>query len=150
MASVPNVDAREGKTDLSSMSSNVAPTTPEAGATALVVIDLRGRVRHVNLAASQLLGRTVDQMRGLHWQDCLTLVDESTRTVIPDLVCACLTAGKPVQLGADAVLIDSRGAEIPVEGSVAPFRWLDDDVFGTVVMLRPGSGLRRQQAYSAA
>jgi hypothetical protein len=48
--------------------------------------------------------------------------------------------------------MESQGAEIPVEDSVAPFCWMGDDVFGTVMMLRDVAASRnllRQRLYPA-
>jgi PAS domain S-box-containing protein len=129
-------DMRDRGAEFSPITSNFAHMALESVAAGLIVIDLSGCIRYMNLAASQLLGRTLEQSRGLPWRECLRLIDENTRKEVPDLVSGCLATGRPIELGVYALLVDARGAEIPVEGNVAPFCWLDDDVFGTVMMLR--------------
>jgi PAS domain S-box-containing protein len=142
-------DALDHGTEFGLITSNFAHMALESVAAGLIVIDLSGLIRYMNLAASQLLGRTLEQTRGLPWTECLHLIDESTRKAIPDLVGACLASGNPIELGVYALLVGASGAEIPVEGNVAPFCWLDDDVFGTVMVLRdvtPSRKLLRQRS----
>jgi hypothetical protein len=64
----------------------------------------------------------------------------------------CLATRKATQIGLYALLIESQGAEIPIEDSVAPFCWMGDDVFGTVMMLRDvtaSKNLLRHRLYPA-
>jgi PAS domain S-box-containing protein len=153
MGLVREKTVRERQADFSLVTSNFAQIALESVAAALVVMDLFGRIRYMNLAASQMLGCTLEQTRGLPWSECLRLIDENTRRPIPDPVSACLATREATELGLYALLIDRQGAELPVEGSVAPFCWLDDDIFGTVMMLRdvtPSRNLIRQRFHPAA
>ncbi len=126
---------------------DIAGSALESVATGLVVTDLSGHIRYINLLASKMLGRGLAQARGLAWRECLRLVDARTREPIMDPIGACLISGQTTWLGGHILLIDAHGAEIPVEVSVAPFCWLDDDVSGAVLMLRDatrGEKLLRQ------
>lgn len=135
----------------SAVSPNFAQIALESVAAALVVTDLTGRIHYMNLAASQMVGYTLKETRGLPWRKYLNIIDEDTHRPIADPVSACLATRRTMQLGLCAVLVDKQGAEIPVEGSVAPFCWMGDDVFGTVMMLHdvtPSRKLIRQRLYS--
>jgi PAS domain S-box-containing protein len=148
MAIAREKPAHERDADFSLITANFARIALESVAAGLIVMDLAGRIRYMNLAATQLLERTLEQLRGLPWSECLSLIDENTRQLIPDPVGACLASGKTAELSVFTLLTVRDGREIPVEGSVAPFCWLDDDVFGTVMMLRdatPSRNLLRQR-----
>lgn len=136
MALAQHTDTREATADFTPVTSNFAQIALESIAAALVVTDLAGNVRYMNLAASQMLKLTLEQARGRPWRQCLNVIDENTHAPVPDPVRACLATGKAVQLNLYSLLVDPRGGEIPIDGSVAPFCWLDDDIFGTVIMLR--------------
>lgn len=136
MALAQNIEPREAAADFSPATSSFAQIAMESVAAALVVTDLAGNVRYMNRAASQISKFTLEQARGLPWRKCLNVIDENTRAPVSDPVHACLTTGKTVQLDLYSSLVDPHGGELPVEGSVAPFCWMDDDVFGTVIVLR--------------
>lgn len=117
-----------------------APILYESGVTALLVLDLSGRIRYLNHAASEMLGVSLEQARGSAWMNCVNIVDGKTRVPIRYPVGSYLDSGKPAKVGFDAVLISALGMDIPVDVHVEPFAELDDAVIGALVMFRDLSG----------
>ncbi len=120
----------------STAASRFTQRTPLSDAAALVVTDLGGNVRYMNYAASQMLKLTQEEAWGLFWRKCLNIIAESTRAPISDLVRVCLATDKTIQLDLSSVLVNSHDEALPVEGTVAPFCWLNNDVVGVVFMLK--------------
>jgi len=115
----------------------VSAWTPhESDLMALLVLDHAGRIRYLNHAATEMLGVSLEQVRGTAWMNCVNVVESATRTPIRDPVKACLDAGTPKKIGCNAILISPSGRDIPVEVYVEPFPELDDAVIGTVMMFR--------------
>lgn len=137
----------------SAVDSQLTQGEPLSDAVALVVTDRAGNVRYMNHAASQMLKLTREEACGLFWRKCVNIIDESTRAPIPNLVRVCLATGKTIQLNPSSVLVDSHGDALTIAGKVTPFCWLDDDVAGTVIMLRhvkPERALKRGRTVSVA
>ncbi|MGH8501007.1 MAG: PAS domain-containing protein [Gammaproteobacteria bacterium] len=104
----------------------------ESDVMALLVLDHSGRIRYLNHAATEMLGVSLEQVRGTAWVNCVNVVESATRTPIRDPVKACLDAGTPLKIGCNAILVSPSGRDIAVEVYVEPFPELD----GAVMMFR--------------
>lgn len=143
--------AREALTRESQVETSTTPNCVrmrlDAVAPALIVTDLSGQIRYVNMVASQMLELTSARARGLLWRECLDFIQEQTRAPIADPVCLSLTIGKAVQLGISVVLRDKKGEETPIEGFVAPLCWPHDEIIGAVMTFRGVTPTGHQRFY---
>lgn len=101
---------------------------------ATVCTDAQGRVRLLNQVAEELTGRSQAEAMGKPWSDVIEVVDEATRSPL---------GVSPSELAADErrlragelLLIDKRGAEIPIELTAKPI--IDGDrTLGMVLVFR--------------
>lgn len=111
----------------------LAETTLQSIADAVIIVDTASRVMSLNAQAARLTGWTRSEASGASVRRIFRLVDESPRG--PDLVARALTAGETTQ-SAHGVLISREGAEYQIEHSAAPIRRPDSQIFGAVLVFR--------------
>lgn len=134
MASVRNTIAQGETKGRSAPHSTKSPRVPyETDLTALLVVDLSGRIRYLNQAAREMFSLSLEQARGSAWMDCVTVVDRATRMPIHDRVELSVISNTPSRMGFNAVLVSPLGIDIPVKVHVEPFPEPDDVVTGAVM-----------------
>lgn len=102
----------------------------------VLITDTDGVVTDLNAAASEIIGRSRDDVRGQHVNQVLQFLHRHTRDVIPNPIFAALEHKRSVELEPDAILIRKDGSEIGVEDSAAPIRDQSGAVVGCVLVFR--------------
>lgn len=91
---------------------------------AVVLVDARQRIRHLNSAAEAMLGVHLRQAQGRHWQDIFQIERPLTRhQALP--ITRCLQQRQTVRLPAHTVLVCGHRLRQRMSGSVLPVA-LDD------------------------
>lgn len=127
-----------------------AETTLLSISEAVITTNLDGMVRYVNSAASNLIGWSKEKCCGLHITEVLDTIDEhSQEHVDPPL--DVILRGKVIQVN-DIILQTKHGEKVMIEMSGSPIRGRDDQIVGTVLVLRDiteSQELARQLSYQA-
>ena len=109
----------------------------------VIATDERGRVRFMNALAEYLTGWAQADALDRDVREVFRIVDEKTRTPVPNPALDALARGEPVTLAPDTILIDRGGAERPIEDSAAPIRGVNGAVSGAVLVFRDITERRR-------
>lgn len=119
---------------------------------AVISTDAHGCVTFMNPVAEHLTGWTVAEVRGRLLADVFHLLNEETRTRVPNPVEAVLRDGVLVALANHTVLISKGGARIPIDDSAAPIRSATGEMLGVVLVFhdvteqrRAGKALRERE-----
>jgi PAS domain S-box-containing protein len=117
---------------------------------AVIVTDVKGRIRLTNRAAEGLTGWPDEEAFGKDLSLVLHLIDEKTRVVQGFPAAKALPKGSGVELEKGSLLIARSGQEIAVEGTVAPIYDQAEDFSGYVVTFRDVTEHRLAEAASGA
>lgn len=99
----------------------------------VVATNRDGTIRMLNQAAQGLAHTDASTAEDKHWSAILPLRDRTTGQPTPDLVLQAMDQGQTVALPRECLL----GAEgLPVEGSISPIFDLQNQVCGSVIVLR--------------
>ncbi|MFM7152193.1 MAG: PAS domain-containing protein, partial [Gemmataceae bacterium] len=99
----------------------------------VVATNRDGTIRMLNQAAQGLAHTDASTAEDKHWSAILPLRDRTTGQPTPDLVLQAMAQGQTVDLPRECLL----GAEgLPVEGSISPIFDLQNQVCGSVIVLR--------------
>jgi PAS domain S-box-containing protein len=111
---------------------------------AVVIADPKGQVTFVNPAAEALLGHRQEKLVGQRIADAVTVLDGATgnRIVLP--VSEPLAEGRSALRG-DCRVVDTNGAQTPVEVSASPLRGAEGTLFGLLYVFRQTSERERVQ-----
>ena len=119
---------------------------------AVVTTDGKGAVTYLNPVAEKLLGQSTRDVQGRYYDALLKLVDEKTRTPLPDLIVKCLGRKAVVNSSAHTLLVDGEGNEYAVDVTAAPMLNRDGERVGAVLVMHDVTALRgmtRQLNYQA-
>jgi len=112
----------------------------------VIVTDAKGSIRICNRAAEKLTGWSEDDAFGKSLSEVFHLVDAKTRVVLDSQSARAMRANRPVNLESNAVLIQSDGKEIGVDGSIAPITDDGGILAGTVLTFRKRVDCPREPA----
>ncbi len=120
-------------------------TTLRSIGDALIATDASGRITLMNGVAEQLTGWSESEARGRKLVDAFRIVNEQTRTPVPDPVARVLETGAIVGLANHTVLLTRGGHEIPIEDSGAPIRGESGAIEGVVLVFRDVIERKREE-----
>ncbi len=110
---------------------------------AVVTTDAEGIVDYINPAAEKLLGRTLDELRGLHLNSALTVMNELNNQPVQWPLSECLSASKSIYLPGDNLLIDQSEKKHDIRVSMAPIHGQHHEAVGIVLAISDISESRR-------
>lgn len=119
---------------------------------AVVTTDGKGVVNYLNPVAEKLLGLSTQAVQGRYYDEILKLVDEKTRTPLPDMIVKCLGRKAVVNSSAQTLLVDRAGNEYAVDATAAPMLNREGERVGAVLVMHDVTALRgmtRQLNYQA-
>jgi PAS domain S-box-containing protein len=117
--------------------------TLESIGDAVITTDAEGRVQSLNPVATQLIGSSAGEFRGLPLEQVFNIVDPKTKQRTSELLALALANDTPAGTGMDTVLIALDGSEVSIEDSVAPIRDKSGNRVGTVLVFRDVSERKR-------
>ncbi|MDD3354961.1 EAL domain-containing protein [Zoogloea sp.] len=117
--------------------------TLDSIADAVITTDVHGTIRWLNPAAERMTGWGCGEATGRPLGEVFTILDETTRKVMPDPVARCLALGRTVGKSDQPVLISRDGSEYGIEKSAAPIRDDEGSVHGAVLVFRDVSERRQ-------
>lgn len=88
----------------------------------VIATDETGRVRFVNPLAKSLTGSEIMEVQEVSVQDIFEVIEEKSRTPIPNLALAALASGQPEILPDRCVLLGKDGVERPIDAKASPIR----------------------------
>ena len=103
---------------------------------AVAASDERGRITQLNPVAERLTGWREAEALGRMFAEVLVLVNEETRTAVPNPVERVLREGVVVGLANHTLLIARDGRELPIDDSAAPVRDEAGHLLGAVMVFR--------------
>jgi len=115
--------------------------------------DAEGRIDSMNPVAEQLTGWIAEEALGRPVTEIFQVVDEVTRTPLPDPVRQCLEQDRIVVSPGHALLLGAEGQEYSVRDSAAPIRDRHGEVIGAVVVFKDVTqlrGMEREMIYLAS
>ncbi len=119
----------------------------------VVSIGNDGRVQYMNPVAEMLCGVTLQEAKGMVYEQVLVFVDEISHTPLPDPVARCLASHSGYKLNDKTVLVNqSDHGEHSVEVMVSPIQNRAAEVIGVVLVLHDITelkGMARQLSYQA-
>lgn len=130
-----------------------ATVTLQSIADGVITTDVDGRVDYLNPVAEHLTGWNSAEAHGRMLSEIFHIVEEGSRTPLPDPVQQVLAAGTVVSPHNDAVLIGKHGQEFAIEETAAPIRDINGHVSGVVLAFHDVSRSRQiaaQLSYQAS
>ncbi len=113
----------------------------------VIATDAQGRVRFLNALAQRMTGWTQAEAAGRALGDVFRIVEETSRTPLPNPALEALATGAPAILAPNAILIDKTGGELPIEDSAAPIRRSNGQIAGAVLVFRDISERRKLEEH---
>jgi PAS domain S-box-containing protein len=112
---------------------------------AVIATDTEGRIRFMNPVAEAATEQRLEQAKGTHISELMTLMTESNRNVIENPVLRTLRSLEVTDLDCATLLVGQSGFEFPVDDGAAPI--LDDDgtLLGAVMVFRDITARRQME-----
>jgi diguanylate cyclase (GGDEF)-like protein/PAS domain S-box-containing protein len=115
---------------------DLAQTTLQSIADAVIATDAKGRVAYMNSAAVELTGWTMEEAWNMRLSEVFVTINESSRARVTPLIRQILQAGSPDNPLDQVILVAKNGMEYMIDESTAPIRDRDGKITGTVVVFR--------------
>ncbi|MCG6936501.1 MAG: EAL domain-containing protein [Proteobacteria bacterium] len=126
--------------------------TLSAIADGVITTDISGRVEYINPAAENLVGFSLEEVKGEHIESIIRMFDENTFEPINNMVLDVISSGQPILKGDSAVLINRYHDEFSIEKSIAPIFDHNKNCIGSVMVLHDVTNTRqltRQMIFQA-
>ena len=108
--------------------------TLDSIADAVIVVDEKGCIQYMNYVAEKLTGWVIDEAKGQSIKNVFSIIDASTRMLVPNPVDKVLTTGEVVYLSNHTILIARDGTEYHIADSAAPIRKENNKIQGVVLV----------------
>ena len=108
----------------------------------VVTTDDQGRITYMNPVAEQLVGRRLDEARGLAFGAVVHMFDDVTSAPLSSPIENCLYGKRVAGVPQNAVLRDRHGKEYGVQNSVAPILGKNGMLIGAVMVFQDVSEAR--------
>jgi PAS domain S-box-containing protein len=107
---------------------------------AVIATDAQNRIVRMNPAAGRLLGKTFEDVRGVHCPEVLKLVDEASKQPLPDPTTEVLESGTTLVETAGPTFLECVGGSLrPVALTASPIRDAEGATIGSIVVFRDRS-----------
>jgi PAS domain S-box-containing protein len=103
---------------------------------AVIATDGKGNITLMNPVAEQLTGWSMEEAVGKTLPSVFHIINEQTRTLVPNPVEKVLEAGETVGLANHTLLIAKDGIEYHIADSGAPIRDANNNIIGVVLVFR--------------
>ncbi len=130
-----------------------AQVTLESIGDAVIRTDADGNVDYLNPVAEDLTGWEQRAARGRPVSQVINVLDGVTRQLERNPINRCLEEGRVVALSENTVLVNRRGAEIPIQETAAPIHDRGGNIIGAVMIFHDVSKeqrFRRVLSYQAS
>ncbi|MEK7954337.1 PAS domain S-box protein [Luteolibacter soli] len=125
---------------------NLLQVTLESIGDGVITTDAGGKVMYLNSVATKLTGWSVDDARGHLVTDVFSIINESSRDLVPNPVLRALEEKKVVGLANHSLLLSKHGVETPIDDSAAPIGDGLGRLLGGVLIFRDISERRATEA----
>ena len=113
-----------------------AQATLDSIGDAVLTTDQAGNVTYLNPVAARMTGWSTTEAVGKPLAEVLRIVDADSREPVRDPIAMAIRRDAIVGLGANCVLIDRHGHEVPIEDTAAPIHDRNGQVSGAVIVFR--------------
>ena len=103
---------------------------------AVLTTDALGRVNLLNPAAERLIGRTMDQVRGMPHEEVFRIVSALDDSTVPSPLTRALSTGETVELGNHTDLLSFDGKRYHIADCASPIRDQGGAIIGAVLIFR--------------
>ncbi|AEG00778.1 EAL domain-containing protein [Methylomonas methanica] len=112
---------------------------------AVIATDAEGVIRFMNPVAETITEQSLEQAKGKLVSELMTLISESSRSVIENPVLGTLQSRTVTGIDCPTLFVSQSGLEIPVDDGAAPI--LDDDgtLLGAVMVFRDITARRQME-----
>ncbi|CAD6876309.1 GGDEF domain-containing response regulator [Methylomonas fluvii] len=112
---------------------------------AVIATDAEGFIRFMNPVAETITEHSLEQAKGKRVSELMTLIAESSRSVIENPVLSTLQSRTVTGIDCPTLFVSQSGVEIPVDDGAAPI--LDDDgtLLGAVMVFRDITARRQME-----
>lgn len=121
----------------------LAQVTLQSIGEGVITTNAQGQVVNANPSAQQLLGCTLDEMRNSPATTVIQLIDETTRTFLPNPVIEVLRTHRTLRLKNHALLLTNEGGELGIDLTVSPIFSREREVMGVVLVLNDQTQTRQ-------
>ncbi len=112
---------------------------------AVITTDTRGRIKHMNFIAEQLIGWKENEVRDKGIEEAFKLINEESRDEIKNPIYKVLKEKNIIGVANNTLLISRDGSEIPIADSAAPIKDESEKIIGVVLVFRNQSEERSKQ-----
>ncbi|MDT8783008.1 MAG: PAS domain S-box protein [Candidatus Bathyarchaeota archaeon] len=109
-------------------------TTLKSIGDAVITTDQKGNIDFMNKIAEKLTGWTIKKAYGKPLSEVFRIINEESRLPLEDPVSKVLKQGYIVSLANHTILVNKKGAEIPIDDSAAPIFKEDGTITGIVLI----------------
>ncbi len=109
---------------------------------AVACTDISGKVTFLNTVGERMTGWSRREAAGMPLTDVFRIVDATSRETVDSPMEMAVGSSLDVQRTSNSVLIGRDGAEVPIEGSVAPIHDREGRTAGAVIVFRDVSAAR--------
>lgn len=127
----------------------LATSTLEAMADAVVRFDKDGRFEYLNPAATELIGLNQDEAARRQLDQAFQLLEQEGRRPLTPMLCEEARRGHITDLGIDAILVTNEKMEVRVEGQCAPLMDAQGEPAGGILVMRDVTEIRELQRREA-
>lgn len=111
----------------------------------IVVMDAKGIIEFINPATETLTGQMLQDAVGRPVGEILTLIDEMTNELLPDLVSEVLRTGRALQYSDNTVMVTRDGRRIFVDVNASPIRDRGNEISGVVAIFHDTTGRKEAE-----
>ena len=135
------------------METQRALVTLESIGDGVVTTDTRGYIDYLNPVAERLLDCDLAEVKGRHYMEVMTLVNEASGEQLHDLVELLLRRDSAMAHADDGLLTHRDGSQFTINITAAPMRSGNEEIVGVVLVLHDITevmGMARQLSFQAS
>lgn len=118
----------------------------------VISVDKAGHIHYLNPVAEQLVGWSLQEVKGIPIENILKIINEETRRSVENPMLKVLRSGLIEKLALKTLLVSRDGTEYPIEDSAAPIRAQNGEMLGAVLTFHDvtySRNLARQLSWQA-
>jgi diguanylate cyclase (GGDEF)-like protein/PAS domain S-box-containing protein len=111
----------------------------------VVTTDVEERITGLNAVAEEITGWTIGEVRNKKFSDVFQMQNDETGSPVENIIKRVLQTGRIASLKTHTVLLNHRGALVPIADSAAPIKNEEGEMFGAIMVFRDISIDQRQK-----
>lgn len=111
----------------------------------IVVVDASNSIEFINPAAEALTGWILQEAAGRSMDEILTLIDEATSAILPNLASEVVRTGRALQYADNTVMVTRDGRRVFVDVNASPIRDKGNAISGVVAIFHDTTGRKEAE-----